>query len=764
MSRNTMPVDELLSWARREGPAIQVGLRLPGADLAPGKTTVRLTRRKGELQVDADATGESDAVTLAFTVPRTTLAPPAWRIAVQTGADGRFQPVEARLLAPKDQPVAVLPGPPPDTKMPAPSPRRPGRAMRTPVATPTRRVLRRGRSLARAARRAARKLTAGRGSDRSADRPGRRPGTQPDRPALRLDGPALRAVRAAGKHPVVVLADASTEHAVSAWLPALRGTDVTMFRIGADSPRAATAADVVDVADTADVADAADAADVVDANDVDDVERRLFPTEAPAALVVALSPATLRSLATDHVQLLVRLFPHLRHGGAYVAYAVPTGGPSASARDHAIATFRRALEESAGDLTAGSPGGRKPRMRGIRDVVVRPGFVLLRKNRRDALHVREEQVADLLPAREPGTEVSILEVRPSGSLQVTATEISYGPRQAEPWPKRLDYPELTLRHYRGDLMSMGSMLLTAESTILPESFRWPHRSKLGQASVRSAGPHFSTVPRVKGAPILEGDYYFLDCLFSGHFGHLLTEVVCRLWGWEAARRELPNVKALFHTNPRRGRHGALERKLFAAYGVPEADLVSTDRPVRLRSVVGASPMWHNAPPFYVHPDIQETWARLTSGLLDGRPPAEHERIFVSRGDDLNRRRCRNQPEVERFFADRGFHVFYPERLPLEEQVALFAGARVVAGFGGSAMFNMLHCRRLEKTIVISHNSYEARNENLFMSVLGGELHYFWQESDVSLTGGATNRQKRRSSYAFDFENYGTDLARVISQP
>jgi capsular polysaccharide biosynthesis protein len=262
------------------------------------------------------------------------------------------------------------------------------------------------------------------------------------------------------------------------------------------------------------------------------------------------------------------------------------------------------------------------------------------------------------------------------------------------------------------------------------------------------------------APYLEGDYYFLDCVFSGHFGHLLTEVVCRLWGWDAARKELPDLKALFHTNPRRQRHGALERKIFAAYGVPEVDLVATDRPVRLRSVVGASPMWHNAQPFSVHPDIEEVWARLTSGLLDGGPPSEHERIFVSRGIDLNRRRCRNQSEVERFFADRGFHVFYPERLPLNEQVALFAGARVVAGFAGSAMFNMMHCRRLEKAMIISHNGYAARNEHLFTSVLGGELHYFWQDSDMPLNG----KRVRRSSYAFDFEKYGADLARAINSP
>jgi capsular polysaccharide biosynthesis protein len=486
-------------------------------------------------------------------------------------------------------------------------------------------------------------------------------------------------------------------------------------------------------------------------------------------LVVALSPVSLGLLGADHLQLLHRLYPHVRLGGSYVVQAVPASDPTASAPssgpalDGAFVTFRRALKRAAREPgSSPSPRAALP-AHGIREVVALPGFVLLSKNRRHALHLREEQVTDLLPAREPDTDVSLFEVRPAGTLQA-ATEISYGPRRGEPWPDRLDYPELALRHYRGDFTSRGSMLLTADTTILPESFRWPHRSRVANASVRTVSPSFSQVPRLKHAPLLEGDYYFLDCLFSGHFGHLLTEVVCRLWGWDAARKELPDLKALFHTDPRRGRHGSLERTIFAAYGIPEADLVATDQPVRLRSVVGASPMWQNAPPFYVHPDIQEVWARLTSGLLDGRPPSDHERIFVSRGDDLNRRRCRNQAEVERFFADRGFHVFYPERLSLDAQVALFAGARVVAGFAGSAMFNLMHCRRVEKTIVISHNRYPARNEQLFTSVLGGELHYFWQESDAPVTGIISAKQARRSSYAFDFEKYGPDLTRLLSGP
>ena len=290
---------------------------------------------------------------------------------------------------------------------------------------------------------------------------------------------------------------------------------------------------------------------------------------------------------------------------------------------------------------------------------------------------------------------------------------------------------MTVRHYEGATVSTGGMRLRTDDTVLPESFRWPHAKSLQHPHYATVAPSFVRLDTRDPEEVLDGDYYYVDCLFSGHFGHLTTEVLCRLWGWDRARRDIPGIKMLFHTHPAGGRTARSSVGSSPRTASPARRLVSSDRPVLLRSVVGASPMWHNKAPFYVHPDIRETWARLTTGLTADLDPSPHERIFVSRGPALSRRRgCRNQQDVERFFADRDYHVFYPEELPLAEQARLFAGARVVAGFGGSAMFNLMHCQRLEAAVVISHHAYVARNEHLFTSVLGGQLHYFWQTSDV----------------------------------
>ena len=69
--------------------------------------------------------------------------------------------------------------------------------------------------------------------------------------------------------------------------------------------------------------------------------------------------------------------------------------------------------------------------------------MVVTKRGRHALTLREHQVGDLLPGREPELDVSILEVRPAGRLELHLEDTSYGPSRAGRWPTELDYPEMT---------------------------------------------------------------------------------------------------------------------------------------------------------------------------------------------------------------------------------------------------------------------------------------------------------------------------------
>jgi capsular polysaccharide biosynthesis protein len=196
------------------------------------------------------------------------------------------------------------------------------------------------------------------------------------------------------------------------------------------------------------------------------------------------------------------------------------------------------------------------------------------------------------------------------------------------------------------------------------------------------------------------------------------------------------------------------RRLFAACGIPEDDIVTVDRPVYLNSVTSATPMWHNNEPYYVHPDLAAVWRRLGAALID-RGAVTYDGIFVSRGGHLGHRACRNALEVERFFGDRGFTIVHPEPLDLGRQQA------VIAGFGGSAMFNLTFAENVKSVILLSHEAYTARNEHQFASLIGGDIHYFWSAPDVPHPDEAWSHEAFYSAWEFDFARNRGPLQNAI---
>ena len=152
MTPQMVTVDETLSFAHRDDEAVRVRLRLPGDSVPAGRAAVRLSAGAKRFKVAADVTADEHGATVDFTAAGAKLRQLVWSLDIQPSAGGPSVPVQARLLARRDQPVALLPGPVPTTRLPAPSPHaRPSLAVRAAHRLPTRvqQVLRRGRAVAR---------------------------------------------------------------------------------------------------------------------------------------------------------------------------------------------------------------------------------------------------------------------------------------------------------------------------------------------------------------------------------------------------------------------------------------------------------------------------------------------------------------------------------------------------------------------------------------------------------------------------------------
>ena len=471
----------------------------------------------------------------------------------------------------------------------------------------------------------------------------------------------------------------------------------------------------------------------------EELDDRLSAYAGAGLVVVDARP----SVGDTQLRAFERLFLHLDRGDVWIALRsprVPRGR-------------RERLVELADRFRSHGPQGLQKRWREHRRstgrVEVATSMVVLEKNRPHLLKLREAGAVGLLNAREPELRVSELASLPAGTIRRPAmTDVGAAPEPA--FPDELAYPEAQVRRYDGRVALPAASVLVHGRSVLPDSFRWhlaehPVTNWLRDVDERFATPRSGSLPPHEHLP---GSYYFFGYNNPGHFGHLMTEAVAKLWGWDAAKAADPNLKILCREHPKRpGTAGErLENVLLPAYGIDPDDVVWATGPVTVDDLVGATPLWHNAPPYYVHPALVDDWRRLRDGLPRVTVPSE-PRIFVTRPAGTNRF-CRNGPDVESLFASHGFAVVNPEKLTLPEQAAVFAQARVVAGYGGSGMFNLLFADALETVIVLNQSSYWGRSEHLFATALGVESHFFWSVPDEAVPAGSYTAHQ--SSWKFDF--------------
>jgi capsular polysaccharide biosynthesis protein len=459
----------------------------------------------------------------------------------------------------------------------------------------------------------------------------------------------------------------------------------------------------------------------------DRVLRRLGPVD----LVVVSAPAR----ASRHLRQLRELLPHVSPGGMYVV-------------------DRRAVASGPGDLDAGlAKGGAL-----IARVWSDERLVGVVKRRETFLKLRHAGATRLINRRPGDLSATELALLPGGVL--TAPRVTIHGTAPSALDTDLPYPQLRLRRYEGDIAVASGSIAYADAVVLPDSFRWHLARELTHPRLVDVRGRFARPKEDPPTRRLAGAYYHFDYVNTGHYGHLMTEALSKLWGWEIAKAADPDLKLLSRTHPRDvGTDRAPpDLELLTRFGVDPHDIVRVDGPVRVDTLVAATPMWHNQDPIYVHPEITEVWDRLRERMVE---PAAHspELIFVTRSGGA--RACRNLADVERVFADAGFAVVHPGGMTLPQQATLFAGARVVAGFAGTGMFNLAYAHAAQHVVVLSQDSYDARNEHLFAAAHGAAIDYFFSPADIAHPAGGWSYEAFHSPWSFDFDRHGDALDALL---
>lgn len=222
---------------------------------------------------------------------------------------------------------------------------------------------------------------------------------------------------------------------------------------------------------------------------------------------------------------------------------------------------------------------------------------------------------------------------------------------------------------------------------------YDHDGQLVKASLREGGTSGDKVlaadplaaARPANARHLPGRWLY-GGQWMGQFGHFITETLTSLW---PAPSERVVDGLVFHPFVFGAGVTPWERELLAlaGYGDLPIVIVNEEPAVVEHLVVPGRSLKLNA---WADARAVDVWQRMAGAV----EPGPHARVFLSRARFNEAQRAAGKPsrttaehdlQLEALFASRGFAVVHPETLAAREQVALAAGAEVLAGAAGSSL-------------------------------------------------------------------------------
>ena len=377
------------------------------------------------------------------------------------------------------------------------------------------------------------------------------------------------------------------------------------------------------------------------------------------------------------------------------------------------------------------------------------------------LKVREWEADSVLAAHCHSSRHTVIERRPAYEYESRASVLSHGDGPIAPGAKRFNIPERVIRRYK-NVICTAQQVARIDDFLLPDSWRHPHQRVLYNRQLEKSATYADRYTPTAEPTIernLAGSYFYLDTEVPGHFGHVTTEVLSRMWAWDLVKMRDPAARVLVSLASQDRALPEFQTAIFGALDISldQIETIAPDEAVTVETLYGATPQLEN--PYYIDPDITRTWQRLAENLPAG---SEHtsEKIFISRKNNGNRH-CLQTAEIEEFFSCIGFTILFPEDHPYVTQTQIFRHAKIIAGFGGSGLFNMMFAPSA-KVLVISGDSYDAQNEHLIAGANGNEIHYFWGSSLVSRPlSGRFSLPAFMSDFNFNLGRFRDDLLQSI---
>jgi capsular polysaccharide biosynthesis protein len=379
----------------------------------------------------------------------------------------------------------------------------------------------------------------------------------------------------------------------------------------------------------------------------------------------------------------------------------------------------------------------------------------LTKRHTHAVKLRDHAANVILGRRFEDRWGRVLATKPAHSYANPSQLISHGEGPVK-HRTEIKVPERSVRVYQGAVCQTRQRI-TLGGYYLPDTFRHPQQRQLNNRALINSSPTLArSADETTGRWQLVGNFFYFDTEYPGHFGHVTTEVLGRYWGWTEAVKLAPDLRPLISLDPDSDSVPGFQREIFDALDIPtdRIEYIHPGDAVEVDQLYAVTPGF--AMPHYADQELADAWEQVGDRLDTGM--STPKLIFASRRP-RKIRSCRNNAEVEDFFAGLGFTVIYPEDYPFAEQVTMFRHADLIAGFGGSNTFCTMFAGRTPR-IIVTGAGYTANNEQLIAAATGGDIHYVWGDSEINQPRGGWTWAAFQSNFTVDLDRVGSEIAKI----
>jgi len=199
-------------------------------------------------------------------------------------------------------------------------------------------------------------------------------------------------------------------------------------------------------------------------------------------------------------------------------------------------------------------------------------------------------------------------------------------------------------------------------------------------------------------PYVDADVLYLCYLGKMAFGHFLIEHLNR--AWLLLNKKYANLKVVIVNE-----HGVEKipnymYELVEFLGVKHDDIIVLNKTTRFRNVYIPSQQFDvKCFSSYVFGKIYD---KISKNIPSNKTKCD--KIYVSRAKMPDDRKTWGEEKIQNIFKKNGYHIIYPETLPLKQQIAYVKDCKYLAGCAGTALHLALFMKSGGTVIQIKRNS------------------------------------------------------------